>query len=259
MESRISQNPLNNIKCRSIQIFNHQILDNKTIYTMEIKLNNKQSIIISVRYSELLNLHNAMSKEAKLPNFPPKKFFGNTDEIFLNQRQLSLNHYYEIITSSHIYSNLASFKSWIFNKFRNIPLVIKEELKYEVFDDINQEKKRQDKIINYINTNIIPLFFEYNNIMPNDDLDQDNSYINKEKIDFKEIAYSKIINCELFSLKEDNIIGNNNNFNLIGNKKNNLLKMEKLFNNKLNQLNNDIKIKCIDKFQSPDILMRFDL
>ena len=58
MESRISKNHLNNIKCRSIQIFNHQILDNKTIYTMEIKLNNKQSIIISVRYSELLNLHN---------------------------------------------------------------------------------------------------------------------------------------------------------------------------------------------------------
>ena len=85
MESRISKNPLNNIKCRSIQIFNHQIQDNKTIYTMEIKLNNKQSIIISVRYSELLNLHNAMSKEAKLPNFPPKRFFGNTDEIFLNQ------------------------------------------------------------------------------------------------------------------------------------------------------------------------------
>ena len=53
MESRISQNPLNNIKCRSIQIFNHQIQDNKTIYTMEIKLNHKQSIIISVRYSEL--------------------------------------------------------------------------------------------------------------------------------------------------------------------------------------------------------------
>ena len=58
-----------------------------------------------------------------------------------------------------------------------------------MFDDINQEKKRQDKIINYINTDIIPLFFEYNNIMPNDDLDQDNSYMNKEKIDFKEIAY----------------------------------------------------------------------
>ena len=66
MESR---NPLSNIKCRSIQIFNHQIKDNKAIYTIEIKLNNKQSIIITERYSELLNLHNAMSKEAKLPNY----------------------------------------------------------------------------------------------------------------------------------------------------------------------------------------------
>ena len=114
-----------------------------------------------------------MSKEAKLPNFPPKKFFGNTDEIFLNQRQLSLNHYYEIITSSHIYSNLASFKSWIFNKFRNVHLEEKEELKYEKYNDINMEKKRQGKIINYINENVIPLFFEYNNIIPNDELVQE--------------------------------------------------------------------------------------
>ena len=254
MESR---NPLSNIKCRSIQIFNHQIKDNKAIYTIEIKLNNKQSIIITERYSELLNLHNAMSKEAKLPNFPPKKFFGNTDEIFLNQRQLSLNHYYEIITSSHIYSNLASFKSWIFNKFRNVHLEEKEELKYEKYNDINMEKKRQGKIINYINENVIPLFFEYNNIIPNDELVQE--ILNKEKKDNKEKAYSEIINSKLFPLKENNFVGNNNNFNFIGNKKNNLLKMERLFNNKLNELNEDIKIKCLDKFKSPDILMIFDL
>ena len=259
MESKITTNPLDNIKCCSIQIFNHQIIDNKTVYTMEIKLNNKQSMILAVRYSELLLLHNAMSKEAKLPNFPPKKFFGNTDEIFLNQRQLSLNHYYEIITSSHIYSNLTSFKRWIFNKFRNIHIEEKEVLKYEIFDDINQEKKRQDKITNYINANIIPLFFEYNNIIPNDELEQDNLFLNKDKKDNKEKAYSKIINYELFAFNENNLEGNNNNFNLIGNKKSNLLKMERLFNNKLNDLNKDIKIKCLDKFQSPDILMICDI
>ena len=171
---------LANIKCRSIQIFNHQIKDGKVIYTIEIKLNNKQSIIITERYSELLNLHNAMSKEAKLPSFPPKKFFGNTDEKFLAQRQLGLNEYYEIITSSHIYSNLPSFKTWIFSKFKNIKLEKKEIFEYNVFD-ISQEKKLQDiKIFNQINKNVIPLFFDININLTNDELDQDNNFQNKE-------------------------------------------------------------------------------
>ena len=266
-----SKNKLSNIKCRSIQIFNHQIKDKKVIYTMEIKLNNKQSIIITERYSELLNLHNAMSKEAKLPDFPPKKYFGNTEENFLNLRQLNLNRYYQIITSSHIYSNLSSFKSWIFNKLGNIHIEEKDELKYDdKIEDLSVEKQKQEHITKYINSDIIPLFLEYNNNAPNDDLDQDNNFQNKEskenidKKEIKENAYLDLINKELFLFVENNYIdisltGNNNNFNFIGNRKNNILKMEKIFNNKLNELNENINIKCLEKFQTPDVLMIFDL
>jgi len=255
---------LSNIKCRSIQIFNHQIKDNIVIYTIEIKLNNKQAIIITERYSELLNLHNAMSKEAKLPNFPPKKYFGNTDEKFLNQRQLNLNEYYDIITSSHIYSNLPSFRNWIFSKFKNIKIEKKEVFKYNVLDDISQEKKRQDKIINYINVNVIPLFFDVNINLSNDELDQDNIFQNKENKENKEQKESKenkylIIISDELSQANDNLIGNNNNFNFIGRQKNNLLKMERLFTTKLSELNENINIKCFEKFQTPDILMIFDL
>ena len=258
---------LSNIKCRSIQIFNHQIKDGKVIYTIEIKLNNKQSIIITERYSELLNLHNAMSKEAKLPSFPPKKFFGNTDEKFLAQRQLGLNEYYEIITSSHIYSNLPSFKTWIFNKFKNIKLEKKEIFEYNVFD-ISQEKKLQDiKIFNQINKNLIPLFFDININLTNDELEQDNNFQNKEikenrdKKETKENKYLITINDELKKNKysENKIIGNNNNFNLLGNKKNNLIKMEKALNYKLSESLVNINIKCFEKFQNPDILMLIDL
>ena len=267
MESKES---LTNIKCRSIKIFNHQIKDKTVIYTIEIKLNNKQSIIIRERYSELLNLHNAMSKEARLPNFPPKKYFGNTDELFLNQRQLSLNEYYEIITSSHIYSNLPSFRTWIFKKFKNIKIEKKEIFKYSVLDDISQEKQRQEKIINYINANIIPLFFEININFSNDDFEQDNNFQNKEtkeikeKKFIKENSYLNLINHELFPIKGNNfkdnfLAGNNNNFNFIGNKKNYLLKMERLFSIKLLGLNENINIKCFEKFKTPDILMIFDL
>ena len=264
MESKDS-NP--NIKCRSIKIYNHQVKDNKVIYTLEIKLKNKQSIIITERFSELLNLHNAMSKEAKLPKFPPKKFFGNMDENFLNKRQSELNRYYEIITSSHIYTNLSSFRSWIANKFRNIHIEDKE-LKYNnVVYDINLEKKRQDKIINYINMNIIPQFFESNIYLSNDESEQENNFQNKENKESKEKReklYLNSINTELFPFVENNFMendltGNNKNFNFIGNKKNNLIKMERLFNNKLNELAEYSDTKCFKKFQTPDILMEFEL
>ena len=211
-----------------------------------------------------------MSKEAKLPNFPPKKYFGNTDETFLNLRQKNLNRYYEIITSSHIYSNLSSFKSWIFNKFGNIHIEEKDELKYDTIEDLSEEKQKQEGITKYINSNIIPLFFEYNNNVPNDDLDQDNNFQSKdnkeniEKKEIKESAYLDLINKELFPFVENNYIeinltGSNNNFNFIGNRRNNILKMEKIFNNKLNELNENINITCLEKFQTPDILMIFDL
>ena len=56
----------------------------------------------------------------------------------------------------------------------------------------------------------------------------------------------------------DNLIGNNNNFSFIGRQKNNLIKMERLFSTKLNESNENINIKCFEKFQTPDILMIFD-
>ena len=67
-----SKNQSNNIKCKELEIFNHKIKDNKVIYAIEIILTNNQSIIINERYSELLNLNNLMSKEAKLHPFPQK-------------------------------------------------------------------------------------------------------------------------------------------------------------------------------------------
>lgn len=73
-----------------------------------------------------------------------------------------------------------------------------------------------------------------------------------------------MINHELFPIKGNNfkdnfLAGNNNNFNFIGNKKNYLLKMERLFSIKLLELNENINIKCFEKFKTPDILMIFDL
>jgi hypothetical protein len=68
------------------------------------------------RFSSLKNLHENFKKEANsinFPKFPPKKFFGSTDEKFLNQRQTALEHYFNTILGSKEFSNIPSLKKWV--------------------------------------------------------------------------------------------------------------------------------------------------
>ncbi len=68
------------------------------------------------RYSNLKDLHDAFKKCANsinFPKFPPKKFFGNTDEKFLNQRQTALEHYFNTILGSKEFSNIPAIKKWV--------------------------------------------------------------------------------------------------------------------------------------------------
>jgi DNA-binding Lrp family transcriptional regulator len=68
------------------------------------------------RYSTLKDLHEILRKEANsinFPKFPPKKYFGNTDEKFLNQRQTALEHYFNTILGSKEFSTVYSLKKWI--------------------------------------------------------------------------------------------------------------------------------------------------
>ena len=251
-----SKNNLSNIKCTSINILNHINKGTKIIYTIEIKLNNNQKVIIKERYSELLNLHNLMSKECKgekLPNFPPKKFFFNKEEIFVNQRQNALNSYYKLITSSDKFVNLSSFKKWIKNKFSNIQIKKKENLDYYFLNDNIKENDRQEEIECELNKNIIPRFIYMNDYSKK-------QFSNKKH----EKKYFNLIKSEIFPFVENEpytneLEGNNTNFNFIGNKKNNLAKIEKIFNNKLIEINKNINIECFENFKTPDILLDFEI
>ena len=246
-----SKNQLNNIKCKKIEIFNHKIKDNVVIYAIEIILNNNQSIIINERYSELLNLHNLMSKEEKLPPFPQKKYFGNTEELFLIQRQNNLNSYFNTITSSDKYVNLPSFKTWIKNKFSDYNIKEKEKLDFHEIKDIISETEKQKMLENDIKENIIPLFI---------DTEEKKNIPSKNH----EMEYYNLINSELFPFVENepysnNIEGNNMNFNYIGSKKNNLAKIEKLFNSKLIDINKKINQECFDNYNKADLIFNFDI
>ena len=83
----------------------------------QIKLfNDHTSAEFTQRYSALRDFHEALKNDAKDPNFPkfpPKKFFGNTDKQFLNQRMVGLQHYFSCILTSKEFSNLKPVKNWI--------------------------------------------------------------------------------------------------------------------------------------------------
>jgi len=76
----------------------------------------KINVEFSDRYSNLKYLHETFKKEANsinFPKFPPKKYFGNTDEKFLNQRQTALEHYFNTILGSKEFSNIVSLRKWV--------------------------------------------------------------------------------------------------------------------------------------------------
>ena len=81
-----------------------------------------------------------------------------------------------------------------------------------------------------------------------------------------EIEYYNLIKSELFPFVENdpysnNIEGNNMNFNHIGSKKNNYAKIEKLFNNKLMDINKKINTECFDNYSNTttDLVFNFDI
>jgi hypothetical protein len=248
-----SKDALNNIKVKSIEILNHRMKDTKIIYLIEITLNNNQSVLVNERYSELLNLHELMSKEAKLPVFPPKKYFHNKDEFFLQQRQNDLNSYYKTITSSDKFLNLTAFKSWINSKFKGVNIKQKEKFEYYEITDNNFEADRQKMIENEIKENIIPLFI---------DITEESNKKNRNSI--CEQKYYNLIKSEIFPFVENEpysfkIEGNNTNFNFIGTKKSNFIKIEKLFNNKLIEMNKNINSEYLENYKTPELSFSFDI
>jgi hypothetical protein len=96
------------------------------------------------RYSAFKDLHEIFKKEANsinFPKFPPKKFFGNTDEKFLNQRQTALEHYFNTILGSKEFSSIPSLKKWI-------ETLIKKYNKVSYHASITKETEDKPSILN---------------------------------------------------------------------------------------------------------------
>lgn len=179
-----------------ISVTSHNKTDDHVEYTITVtNLSENATYTFSERYSNLKVLNDQMKKEVSsagnFPKFPPKKFFGSSDEKFLNQRQQELNIYFEEISSSAEYSNLPSLKKFLEDNLKKAkPVQVKKKE--------NKKKENDDSIYAKKAQNVIKPLENYN---PRDYESPSSEEISKEKSRCKQILEqykTKLVNYEEF-------------------------------------------------------------
>lgn len=76
-------------------IANFEVADGHTVYQIEVSAPNGPCWMIHKRYSEIRQLHDTLRLWLGdgLPQFPPRRLFGNHDPAFLQERQNGLQRY----------------------------------------------------------------------------------------------------------------------------------------------------------------------
>jgi|JI6StandDraft_1071083.scaffolds.fasta_scaffold07036_11 hypothetical protein len=101
----------------TLKFVDHKI-DGKTVwYTVQVneKRTGKSWQFMS-RFSQLLDIHTASEThfpKGELPDFPPKKMFGNTNPEFVVRRKKELENYYNTLLKSIEIAKLPELRSLI--------------------------------------------------------------------------------------------------------------------------------------------------
>ena len=79
-----------------IKVRGHETIMNTIYYDIDIE-HNEQVWQVSCRFSELFKIKKKFklrNKNKSIPDFPPKKLFGNEKKKFVEQRQIGLENYF---------------------------------------------------------------------------------------------------------------------------------------------------------------------
>lgn len=130
----------------NIHFLKHFFIGEKVYYQILLYSKDDDSLRVefSERYSELDKIHEKFREDSKsknYPKFPPKKFFGSTDEKFLNQRLSSLQAYFSNILTHKEFSQLKTVKLWICEVFKKNykPPVKSQDKKSDVIEEPRKE------------------------------------------------------------------------------------------------------------------------
>jgi hypothetical protein len=112
-----------NDKKLKIKFANSSVKGDFVEYTILINDSNNEAWTITARYSQLRNLHKNLQEKVPanviLPEFPPKKWLGNTAPSFISQRLKALENYFNNILANEQLRGLQPFTEFIFNSPRN--------------------------------------------------------------------------------------------------------------------------------------------
>ena len=247
-------------------IVNHKKTEDHVEYLIKINYLDK-SFEFYERYSNLKTLHDNLRKETSsqnFPKFPPKKFFGSTDEKFLNQRQTELNSYFEQIFNSNEFSQLPALKKWIdeaLKKYAKEGTKIKENQisnQHSINPNIQPEKITIKKnnpinetnnkaIIDDFNKKLIDLAnYNYDDMREEDDKKAQEEYIQSGIFSEKDIENSKLFQIES---------GDDSNYDLIGKNYDEYIKNENYIKKEMEDYINKISEDLQNYYQIDNLIV----
>lgn len=114
----LSKSPLNPPMYATIEGHHFVKSENAIFYDIQIGIQKNQDVICSMimlRYSELEQLQKTLMSSFPdieiLKKFPPKKWFNNTNETFILEREKSLQNFLTIIFAIPAVTETDAFKS----------------------------------------------------------------------------------------------------------------------------------------------------
>ena len=250
----------------NIFIVNHKKTEDHVEYLIKINYLDK-TFEFYERYSNLKTLHDNLRKETtsqNFPKFPPKKFFGSTDEKFLNQRQTELNSYFEQIFHSNEFSQLPSLKRWIdeaFKKYAKEGTKIKENqisTSQLINTNIQPEKiiiKKNNQINENNNKAIIDDFnkklIDLANYNYDDMREDDDKKVQEEFFKSGIFGEKGIENSSLFQIES----GDDSNYQLIGKNYDEYIKNENYIKKEMEDYINKISEELQNYYQIDNLIV----
>ena len=206
----------------SIKFIDYSISGGYVDYTILIKDSNNDSWKIKSRYSQLRLLHKklklAYAQSIGVPEFPPKKFYGNTDPTFISQRQKALENYFNNLLANEMLRDSSILKAFIFDvpRVSNGSVIRKDDTGYKQKQPVDSSSNGQIKfdkdksppltntqglhlIIESINKKLFDLSYSLN------PPDEQESKIKKGQYEKLKIQINDISNSSLPAGKGDNL------------------------------------------------------
>ena len=261
-----------------LKVFSHIQVENHVEYLVNINdTDSNFNIFFPEKYSDLRSLYELMKKEAKDKNFPqfaPNKLFGYEEENFVIQRTKDLNKFFQDIIKNKTYRNLPSFTKYISynlkrNNINNKTTKNPEEIEIKTHNNSQRLKRRSRLFNNDLYGNKKGKNKKNKNEKKNLTKEEENQIIEKIEEKFVKINYDiKIKSHEKIQKKYENLckfdkvdfeinqndlgymIGNNNNFELLGKKEDYINKTEKNIDSYIKK--NMEKFKILSNLFNPD-------